>query len=100
VIVYNMVGALFVVVGGAIGAGAYVLVAWLLGRDDLAMSVAMGLGGIVAAALDVVRRSRAEDDPEAWRFFSPRRGGHVMFVPVWVAGAAMAIFGALRSFMR
>lgn len=57
-----------------------------------------GKGGIITAglamvAIDLIYRNRNKDPLENTPFFSPKRGGNIMFIPVWIIGAIIFVVG-------
>lgn len=59
------------------------------------------VGGLVAAAGDLAWRMMTNDEPDedgdvpgtVGKLLGPGMGGHVFFVPFWIAGLALAVLG-------
>ena len=46
---------------------------------------------IVMVAMDIIYRSRRKTPLESVPYFHPKRGGNVMFIPVWIIGALVFV---------
>jgi len=90
VVIFNLVGVLIIAIAFGIA----------LGIGHLAGVTAEGLmmiiAGPVCAALDLVYRSRRPDR----RWFHPRFGGALFFIPVWVLGILWLVLGILYTIQR
>ena len=43
--------------------------------------------------IDLVYRSRRKGSWESTPLFHPKRGGNLMFIPVWIIGAVVVVLG-------
>ena len=82
ILFYNWVGVGMVALGAAAG---FLLDAAIGGRSGLLAAA------ITMASADLIYRSRLKDPQESTPFFHPKRGGNIMFLPVWVVAAIVFV---------
>jgi len=82
-IFYNWVGVGMIVLGVAAG---FLFDSLMGGRSGLLAAT------ITMASADLIYRSRVKNPLESTPFFHPKRGGNLIFVPVWIVGAVVSIF--------
>ena len=81
---FNLVGIGMVV--------AAMIISALLGSVIGDSSQLLIIGGTMLI-IDLVYRSRRKDSWESTPLFHPKRGGNLMFIPVWIIGAIVSILG-------
>ena len=83
-IFFNLVGIGMVVVA--------IIISYLLGSVIGDRSQLFIIGGTMLI-IDLVYRSRRKDSWGSTPLFHPKRGGNLMFIPVWIVGAVALILG-------
>ena len=51
------------------------------------------VAGITMAIADLIYRNSRKNSDESIPLFHPKRGGNLMFVPVWIVGAVVFFIG-------
>lgn len=86
-IIFNLVGLL-------IAAAAFVVFAGVLSLTGPSAAVSYAVGGLAALAGDAFYRYKRLEGSMIGAALSPLRGGHLMFVPVWIGGLIAIGMGA------
>jgi hypothetical protein len=81
---FNLIGIGIVVVA--------IIISFLLGSVIGDSSQLLIIGGTMLI-IDLVYRSRRKDSWESTPLFHPKRGGNLMFIPVWIIGAVVLMMG-------
>jgi hypothetical protein len=85
-IFFNMIGFGLVALG--VLAGAFL-------GSAIGGNSTMLIAGLTMAAGDLIYRSQRRAAWENTSFFHPRRGGNIMFIPVWIVGAIVFVVGLI-----
>jgi hypothetical protein len=59
------------------------------------VDVSMFIVGVIAFSIDLLYRLYFKSEDEKIPLFLPRRGGQVMFVPVWIWGGLIFLLAVL-----
>lgn len=99
IVIFN--GLAFLWIGS--GLAVFWTLCWLGGKFELDSKIVEAIGILLALAvafgLDLLYRSRVRCDEGTERYFSPTRGGAIMFLPLWlIAVVGLLIVGAVMVF--
>ncbi len=81
-ILFNLPGALCVGLG--------ILLAFLIHPTGGKTTIL--IAGSIMAVSDIILRSVNKDADGNRSFFSPRRGGNIFFIPVWIIGFVVFVY--------
>jgi hypothetical protein len=83
-IFFNWAGLGMAILGFAIGA----LSGSIFGEKSLFL-----VSGLIMVVADLIYRNRRKGPLESTPLFHPKKGGNIMFIPVWIIGAFLFIVG-------
>ena len=79
---------------GALSLGLGILIAFIIHPAGGTGTIL--IAGAIMAAFDLIWRVLNKDAYGERSFFGPRRGGNIFFIPSWIIGVVVFLFGLCR----
>lgn len=78
-----------------IGIGMVILGVFLgyIANTFIGGNIGILVAGLAMAITDFIYRNKRKAPYENTPFFHPKRGGNIMFVPVWIVGIIVVVIG-------
>ena len=80
----NLIGAIFAAIG---------LLAFVFLLNSNGAKGGLMIAGAIMAVGDLLYRNIVKPEGEDVPFLHPKRGGNIMFIPVWIVGVIVFVIG-------